>query len=405
MARPYQINNKKDKDKDRPYQIDTGGSVERPYKLPEKEEEDSPLSWESVSSNLPYSEDRYTPPLISPETADMEKEEERDDVTFGETIEHFPSALGETIKGIGEKTRWAAIFSAETLSDIETKGVEKFVGEEEAEAFEETKEQYSPFEKLIREKPEEVEKFANDYERVVGPFHRTAYPTKIPLAVGEKLVGKKLTKSYEELKEKHPVSTAISGMFGDIANISLLYQFTGGLDTAVSNKISGPTKNLAPFLTRYAPKALEYGATWGAKGFLDEALGKFEKGNFNPKKIGTETGKEFLFGTLLATPLVMKSVPKQVAGMGAMRAGWTALEGYLEDGTFDKNDAMNTAASGIVGMFFGALGAKSRVRDIAQKETYNIAHQQAVQKAGGNEAAVNAIEQTQLAQNLIKYGG
>ena len=41
--------------------------------------------------------------------------------------------------------------------------------------------------------------FVNKYENIVGPFVRTAAPTAIPLAIAEKVTGKKLASTFDEI--------------------------------------------------------------------------------------------------------------------------------------------------------------------------------------------------------------
>jgi hypothetical protein len=297
-------------------------------------------------------------------------------VSLKETAKYFPEALKETFEGIGRGIRFSTIF---------TLGTNKMK------------------EKTLREEPEAVIDFANQYERVVGPYVRTAYAPRISLAVAEKLVGKDLAITYDELSKKYPVSTAVSGLVGDITNLMTIHALTGGVGALVEGKIGASTKLAHPFLTRYAPKALEYGATWGIKGAADESLTQFEKGNFDPSKLATETGKEFLFGTLLAAPLVTKTVPRQVVSMGTMRAGWTALNEYLKDGTLDKNDLLNITMNGVLGAAFGFIGAKQRTYQIFHKAQYNLSHSKLSSKVGETNAKL--IEQTSLANNLQRTYG
>jgi len=253
-------------------------------------------------------------------------------------------------------------------------------------------------EKVIKEHPEEVIRQVEKYEQYVGPYVRRNLTTRIPLAAAEKIVGKQLAVSYEELAEKHPVSTAVSGLLGDVYNLVAISQLTGGIGTAI--KIPGTAKVLLPTLSRYIPQAITSGTTFGVKGLLDESVSQFEKGSFDPVKLATETGKNFLFGTLLAGPLVMKSVPKQILGSGLVMGGFTAVEEYLRDGTLDQNDMLNIGANAVLGMVFASLQVKSRVRNIQQKEIYNMAHQQLVAKVGEVDAI--RIEQAHLATILAR---
>jgi len=238
------------------------------------------------------------------------------------------------------------------------------------------------------------------FEQYVGPFVRKMWPSRIPLAIAEKVVGKPLAITYNELAEKHPVSTTISGLMGDIYNLALVYALTGGIEPKIAAKIPGVAKLWFPTLTRYAPKAIQLGTVWGLRGALDESISQFEKGAFRPAKIATEAGKEFLFGSLLAGPLVYKSVPVQILGMGTVRSGWTALGSYLEDGTLDFNDALNIGSNFILGMALGALGVKGRVTRIQQQELYNLSHGKLVAKVGEKTALM--LEQANLATQLGK---
>ena len=292
-----------------------------------------------------------------------------------ETFKHWvgigeaPSTLIETIKKVPEKVAWGAILTVPKVRD-----------------------------KYIEQNPSAVIDFADDYEKIVGPFVRTIYPTRIPLAIAEKVMGKKLAATYDELAQKHPFTTAISGLLGDIYNLVTIAQLTGGIGEKI--RIPGDIKVLLPALSRYIPSAISAGATFGVKGLLDESISQFEKGKFEPGKIATETGKNFLFGTLLAGPMVSKSISTQVLGSGMVMGGFTAIESYLKDGTLDQNDMLNIGTNTILGMVFASLGVKSRVQKITQQEIYNLAHQRLVVKVG--EANALMIEQSHLATELSK---
>ena len=296
-----------------------------------------------------------------------------------ETVREALPSFTEAIKKIPEKIVWGTILTIPGVRD-----------------------------KYIEENPQAVIDFVDDYEKIVAPYLRTAYPTRIPLAIAEKVVGKQLAPTLDELREKSPVATTISSLVGDIQNITTVFALTGGLGDKIA--IPGTIKNLFPTLSRYVPKAIEYGTTWGIRGVLDETISQFEKGKFKPEKIASEGGKEFLFGTLLAAPLVLESVPLQIAGMGAMRGGWATLGAYLEDGVIDGDDLLNIGANTILGLVFGALGVKSRVSKIHQERIYNITHQKLVVKISSTlkismkEAETQAIlvEQLGFATSLSK---
>lgn len=247
--------------------------------------------------------------------------------------------------------------------------------------------------------PETFIEFADDYETAIAPTIRTMWPIRIPITIAEKITGHKLFATYEELSQKHPIATVVGSLVGEIYNLVALQALIGGgIEKAI--KIPGPIKLWLPTLSRYIPSAIQTGATWGLKGILDESISQFEKGSFAPEKIATEGGKEFLFGTLLAAPFAFKSVPIQILGSGAIRAGWTTTEEYLRDGKIDQNDLLNIGANSILAMVFAAIGAKGRVAQIQQQETYNLAHEKLVVKVG--EKVAMMIEQSTLATQLAQ---
>ena len=118
-----------------------------------------------------------------------------------ETLKDLPEAAIETIKKIPTKIAWGTILTIPKIRD-----------------------------KYIEKNPQAVIDFIDDYEKIVGPFVRTIYPTRIPLAISEKITGKKLASTYEEMAQKHPFVTAISGLFGDIYNLVSVYKLTGGIE-------------------------------------------------------------------------------------------------------------------------------------------------------------------------------
>ena len=252
-------------------------------------------------------------------------------------------------------------------------------------------------EKVIREQPQDVIDQVEAYERYVTPFVRRGI-TKIPLAIAEKIVGKQLAPTYEEISKKYPFTTAMIGLTGDLYNLSVMTLLTGGIGDAI--KVPAGIKILFPTLSRYVPKAIEGGITFGSLGLIDETVNQFQKGRFEPGKLASKTGINFLFGTMLAYPMSLRSVPKQILGSGTVMGGFSLMEGYLRDGKIDRNDLLNSGMNAVLGMAFASLGVRRRVSKMAQEDIYNLAHQQLVVKVGETNAKL--MEQAQLATLLGK---
>lgn len=258
--------------------------------------------------------------------------------------------------------------------------------------------------KFIADNPELVTNMADNYDKYIGGHLRTALPSKIALATAEKVVGRQLAATYDEIREKYPVAATISGLTGDIYNLALTQSVLGSL--GILSKVQqaqylGPTSKFwFPFAERFVPNAVSRGMVWGTKGFLDEVTDQFQAGDFNPTKLASETGKDVLFGTLLAAPMATTSTVLQVGGSGLVFGGLTALEKYLEDGTLTADDMLDVGASTILGMALAAFGVKGRVGANQSIKVNNYAKLQLESKVG-TEAATKIL-QAQSAEQLAK---
>jgi len=243
--------------------------------------------------------------------------------------------------------------------------------------------------RFIEEKPEEAMRYISEYENLVVPIIRKAYPSSIPLAVAEKVAGKKLTATFREVKERAPISTTIGGLVGDIYNLISLSVLTGG----ISNYVKVPSWGRAtfPYLTQFVPRAAHFGTTWGLKGVLDESISQFQKGEFIPTKIASEGGKNALFGTLLAGAWSIETTGLRVLASGAARGVYTTLETYLREGKIRSEDLPNIGANTILGLVFGAINAKGVTARMKQRRFDVLLNRQAVVRTGLPEKEAEKI--------------
>ena len=243
--------------------------------------------------------------------------------------------------------------------------------------------------KFIEEQPETAMKYIEEYENLWGPFVRKAYPTRIPLAIAEKIVGHDLAVTYEEIAERAPVNAVIGGLMGDIYNLVAISTLTGGVKNYV--KLPSLFQAAHPTLTAHLPKALHGAVTWGMRGLLDEATTQFEQGEFDPVKLSSETGKNALFGALIAGTNVFESKSVNILLGGAARGSWAAVEAYLKEGKITAQDIPNIATNTILGMVFNAINAKGVVRRLKQQKLDVFLHRQAVVSTGLPEKEAEKI--------------
>lgn len=236
-------------------------------------------------------------------------------------------------------------------------------------------------------------------ETVLGPWLRRMWPTKAYIALGEKMTGRKMMKTYDEMVEQNPGITFVSGLTGDIWNLLATRKAIGatGLREAVAGRMPGLDKIASPFIQNFIPRAIENSTIFGTKGLIDEVTDQFQDDEFIPSRVASETGKGMLFGTLLSGPLSTTSPILQVGGTGLVFGGVTALEGYLRDGEIDTNDWLNIGTNLVLGIILGALGVKGRVR---ANEGRNIARMQnyiGEQKFGvKNWAMIGQLEKARI---------
>jgi hypothetical protein len=242
---------------------------------------------------------------------------------------------------------------------------------------------------FIAQNPEAVIQAADTFDRYVGGALRRAYPSKITLATAEKIIGKQLAPTYEELSQKYPVSTALSGLLGDIYNVTLLSRVLGplGISANVSAKLPGGLKVWSPFLSRYMPMAAERGMLWGTKGFMDTITDQFRTGEWDFQEIASESGKNALFGVLLSAGLSAPTPTLQIGGSALGLGGMTALEKYIEDGTLDGPDLIEVGASMILGAFFGILGMKDRIKGQSIQRINDMSYRKLEIQIGAKNAA------------------
>jgi len=203
-------------------------------------------------------------------------------------------------------------------------------------------------------------------EKLLGPFIRTIYPTRIPLAIAEKIAGKKLAVTYKELSQKSPVSTAISGILGDLYNLVALGRIFGPLQYIV--KLPRDIGFAWPYLNRLIPEAIRLAATFGTKGLLDETITQFQSGKFDPERLATETGKEAVFGSLLAGTGVIKPTVPRILATGGMFGGWTTLAKYIKNGKIDKKDLLDIGSNILLGIMFETINARGVTARLKQTD-------------------------------------
>ena len=254
--------------------------------------------------------------------------------------------------------------------------------------------------KFITEHPKEAIKFIESYENVVMPFLRKAYPSRIPLAIAEKIVGTEFAATYNEVAERAPVEATIGGLVGDIYNIMGLSVLTGGLSNVV--KLPGWAKAFVPYLSQLVPKAIHSGVTWGLKGLLDESVGQFEKGEFIPTKIASETGMNTLFGILLAGAWSIESTGLRILASGAARGSYTTLETYLREGKITSEDLPNIGANTALGLVFAAINANGVTARMRQQRFDDFLTQNTIARmtSGGRMSVEEAKSIVQVMNEL-----
>ncbi len=273
---------------------------------------------------------------------------------------------------------------------------------------------------IIKNYPNQVIETADKFDKYAGGAVRTFAPSRFPLEVAEKIVGKDLAKSHKKLSEEYPVASAVSGLVGDIGNIYILSQLMGPAGLGIGDKIGVGTEKFInkslPFLSNYAPgaatKLIEYsykipriastvgfsGSTWGVKNLVDEGLNQFRDGSLQLKELTKETAKGTLFGTLISSPMSATSKTTQLLGSFGVRSGWTLTQGYLEDGKIDSNDILNSTLNGLLGMFFTYINLDGRVKKNVSRDIYQMQHNQLSSTVGENNALL--MEQSHRASIL-----
>jgi len=201
-------------------------------------------------------------------------------------------------------------------------------------------------------------------EELTLPFLRKYYPSGVVGERIEKKYGQKFS-TPEEIKERAPVASFTGELLGDITNLVSLSYLTAG----AGSKIATPAvlKTLSPWAARAIPAMVKSGATWGLKGFLDEALEQYRQEEFKPESLATETGKEAAFGAFIGPAGEIESKALRTIGMGAARGGWATLQAYLKDGSIDSEDILNITANAALGAIFSLIGAEGVSRRIKDK--------------------------------------
>lgn len=242
-------------------------------------------------------------------------------------------------------------------------------------------------------------------EELTVPYLRKFYPSRIPLERIEKKYGPRVS-SMEEIRKRAPAEAFGGELLGDIANLVGLSYLTGGIGNLV--KVPGFVKTLSPYTARLLPEMVRGGTTWGLKGLLDEGLEQYRRGVLEPRRLITETGKEAAFGLAITPASVLESAGKRVLALGVSRGAWAALQGYIKDRKIDSEDILNITANAVLGMVFGAIGAKSVTKRFQDQKFYDFNRGQTIIKTGlpqkEAEAVVDTLEKISLAKYGVKYG-
>lgn len=159
-------------------------------------------------------------------------------------------------------------------------------------------------------------------------------------------------KDYAAAQAAHPIASIAGNLTGDVGALLLTEGALSGTQLPRMAIEAGQLgTKLFPAATRFIPKAIMSGTTFGTKKFINETIAQFQEGKFDLPKIGAEVIKDTVLGSALGAIGGLKTAAVAVTSAAGLGYTSSRMEGA------SHKDAL---LSGAIWAIFELVGSHGR---------------------------------------------